>query len=442
MSDIRIPKRVSTALINSLSAGVVPRIGLEYITVGRKREIKTFLNDLENVSEGGATFRFIAGRYGSGKSFLIQVIRNNALERNFVTADVDLSPERKLHSSNGQGQATYRELMQNISTKLRPDGVALESILQNWIQKLQLDIMKEFDITPDNPLLKTKVNIKIHELINSMESMNHGFDFSVAISSYWNGYNLKDDKIKQHALRWLRGEYPTKTEAKRDLNVSEIINDDNWYDYIKLFSKFVNMIGFKGFIIFIDEGVNLYKITNKISRENNYEKLLAMFNDTMQGKASNLAIFLGATPQLIEDNRRGLYSYEALRSRLQQNNFSNGQYTDMSAPVMSLETLSNEEIFVLLKKILDIHSKHYDYESTIQEEDLKRFMQLISNRIGADKLLTPREIIKDFIGVLNIIHQNKEVTFNSLLNEGKIVVNSAKSDPEMDNDDIFASFEL
>jgi ABC-type uncharacterized transport system ATPase subunit len=148
MVKLKISKRVSTALINSLGAGVVPRIGLEYIAVGREKEVAAILQDIENITEGGAAFRFVVGRYGSGKSFMLQLIRNHAMERGFVVADADLSPERRLVGSNGQGVATYRELMQNISTKFRPDGGALASILEAWINSIQNQVAQDSGMRP------------------------------------------------------------------------------------------------------------------------------------------------------------------------------------------------------------------------------------------------------------------------------------------------------
>ncbi|MCL2321971.1 MAG: ATP-binding protein [Oscillospiraceae bacterium] len=442
MSDIKIPKRISTAILNSLNSGVVPRIGLEYITVGRKKEIQILLNDLENIKEGGACFRFICGKYGSGKSFLIQVIRNHSLDKGFVTCDTDLTPERKL-AGKKQGLATYRELIQNMAIAARPDGGALESILQRWIQNLKISVMKETDITPDDPNINNLVKKKIFEVINNLENQSHGYDFSIVISSYWDGYNNEDETLKQASLRWLKGEFATKTEAKTYLRVDEIINDTNWYDYIKLYSNFVSLAGYNGLILFIDEAVNLYKTPNRITRENNYEKLLSMFNDTMQGKASHLGIYFGATPKLIEDTKRGLFSYEALRTRLSTGNFtSSGRFSDLSGPVMPLTTLSDEEVFVLLHILSDIHSKHYGYAPKLKDDDLIEFMKTIKGRIGTDELLTPREVTRDFISILNIMEQNEDVSFKDLLNDSKTSFTSPSLDPDSENDDLFEGFQL
>jgi len=284
----KIPKRVSNAVINALSAGVVPRIGLEHIAVGREKEIAALLQDLENLSEGGAAFRFIVGRYGSGKSFILQLLRNQAMEQGFVVADADLSPERRLAGSKNQSVATYRELMGNIATRTNPNGGAIALILEKWISTILAQVAQETGLRPKDEGFDDKVESKILEVVNHLEGLVHGFDFANVITTYWRGYREDNDEKKDAALRWLRGEFATKTEAKSALGVRVIINDDTWYDYIKLFAKFVADIGYKGLVVLLDEAVHLYKITHAASRQSNYDKLLAMFNDAMQGKAEHL----------------------------------------------------------------------------------------------------------------------------------------------------------
>ncbi|WP_438347918.1 ATP-binding protein [Paenibacillus sp. FA6] len=439
MSELKIPKRMTTALVNSLTAGVVPRIGLEHIAVGRKYEIEAILRDMDNVSEGGATFKLITGRYGSGKSFLLQMIRNYAMDREFVVADADLSPERRLVGTKGQGLATYRELMTNLSTRTRPDGGALEVILQKWIASIQQTAMKELGLRPNDLALNQEVELRIFAITTEMQNMVHGFDFAKVLAAYWNSYKLADDEGKQAALRWLRGEYPTKTEARRSIDVGVIIDDSNWYDYMKLWSEFVARIGYKGLLLFIDEGVNLYKITNSISRQSNYEKLLMMFNDTMQGKAEHLGIFLGGTPQFVEDPRRGLFSYEALRSRLVEGRYGAEGLKNYTGPMLRLNMLSHEEILILLQKLSNIHAMHYSYESSLNDPQLVQFMELAVGRLGADELLTTREIVRDFMDLLNTLHQNPEKTFEDLLGERHVA--PAAADPDEVND-FLAEFEL
>lgn len=412
---IKIPKRVSTALLNSLGAGVVPRTGLEHIVVGRKHEITALLKDLENVASGGAAFRIIAGRYGSGKSFLLQLMRTYSMERNFVVADADLSPERRLSGSNGQGLATYRELMGNLATRTRPDGGALKAILERWLSNIQSSVMKASGKRPGDPGFNELVEEQIFETVQSLEGLVHGFDFSTVVSAYWRGFQEGNDNLKDSAMRWLRGEYSTKTEARQDLNVRVIIDDQSWYDYLKLMAQFITSIGYKGLIVIIDEAVNLYKITHTVSRHANYEKLLAILNDTLQGKAQHLQVFVGCTPKLLEDTRRGLYSYDALKTRLEPSRYIKEGLLDVSGPVIKLQTLSSEEVFLLLQRLRDVHAFYHGYESTITDQELITFMNEVLNRLGSEAFLTPRDVIRDVVSILNLLLQNPNESFLSLV---------------------------
>lgn len=442
MSNVtKIPKRVSTALMNSLGAGVVPRIGLEYIAVGRKEESTALLQDLDNIAEGGAAFRFITGRYGSGKSFMLQLIRNKAMDLNFVVADVDLSPERRLSGTKHQGLATYRELIKNLATKTRPDGGALNIILDKWISSLQMEVSQEGNLDHESPDFQKAVEQKILEEVHHIEGLVHGFDFGMILVSYWRGYNLDNDSLRDSALRWLRGEYSTKSEAKADLNVRNIIDDSNWYDYVKLMARFVADIGYKGFLVMMDEVVNLYKISNSISRQNNYEKILTLFNDTMQGKAEHLGIFMGITPQSLEDDRRGIYSYEALRSRLVESRFVGENQIQVLGPIIRLKVLTPEEIFVLMDHLASIHAHHNGYEQKVTQVDIKHFVQDIYSKVGANQFITPREVIRDFVSILNIILQNPQLSFAQVLHQSDFQP-TAPQVPQQDVEAEFADFTL
>lgn len=414
----RVPRRISTALLNSLSAGVVPRIGLEYVAVGRADEIKALLLDLEDIGAGGAGFRLIVGRYGSGKSFLLQLLRNHAMDRGFVVADADLSPERRLSGTNRQGVATYRELMKNLATKTRPDGGALAAILERWISTIQTQVAQETGLNLQEQAFIQAVEQRIMTVVDNMEGLVHGFDFATVLSSYWRGHRLGDDDLKDAALRWLRGEFATKTDARVALGVRVIVDDDSWYDYVKLMARFVTGIGYQGLIILLDEMVNLYKISHSLSRQSNYEKLLTMFNDTMQGKAEHLGIIAGGTPQFVEDARRGLYSYEALRSRLAESRFLQAGMRDTSSPILRLQPLTHEELFVLLTRLQDVYATHFQQPTGLSEQELTAFLQEAVNRLGAEQMLTPREIIRDFITVLNLLRQNPDLSFEQLVQTG------------------------
>ncbi len=434
----RVPKRIAQTVINSLKGGVVPRIGLPYITVGRKAEIDALLQDVDLVSEGGASFRFIVGQYGSGKSFLLQTIRNYVMDKNFIVADGDLSPERRLHGSKGQGLATYRELIQNLATKTRPEGGALTLILDRWINQVQTEVAKELPY--DSPNFNQTVAKKIQEQVLSLNEMVHGFDFAKLLIRYYDAYVSGDEDSKGKVVKWFRGEYRLKSEARADLGVNIIISDDDWYDYLKLFAVFFRQAGYSGLFVMIDELVNLYKIPNAISRQYNYEKLLTMYNDAMQGKAKYLGILMGATPQAVEDRRRGVYSYEALRSRLAEGKFSKEGNRDLNAPVIHLEPLTPEEMLILVEKLADMHAGLYGYDKKITEDDLAAFIKLEYGRVGAERKITPREIIRDFIELLDLSMQNPDQKIADLMGSDQYLTEGqADSD---DGESNFAEFTI
>lgn len=394
----RVPKRVAAVILNSLKGGVVPRIGLPYITVGREVEIRALLTDLSLIADGGASFRFLVGRYGAGKSFLLQTIRTHAMGEGFVVADADLSPERRLQGGQGQGLATYRELIRNISTKTRPEGGALNLILDRWVASCA-----DAD--------ESAVNAQLAPL----EEMVHGFDFTRMLHRYRAAVSEGDEEAMSRVTKWIRGEYRTKSEARAELGSSTIISDDDWYDYVKLIARFLVCSGYKGMLVLIDELVNLYKIPNAITRQYNYEKILTMYNDTLQGKAQYLGMIMGGTPTSIEDRRRGVFSYEALRSRLAQGRFAREDLKDMLAPIIRLQPLTYEELLVLIEKLMQIHAGYFGWTPTLTENDLVDFLKIEFGRVGADTHLTPREVIRDFIELLDILCQNPDANVAELL---------------------------
>lgn len=411
---LKIPKRIARTLISSLKGGVVPRIGLPYITVGRKNEIDALLHDVEVIADGGASFRFIVGRYGSGKSFLLQTLRNYVMERGFVVVDADLSPERRLQGTKGQGLATYRELVRNMATKTRPEGGALPLILDRWISEIQQQVVTETGLALNDGRLDGLVEQKIGQVIQALNEMVHGFDFARLLTLYYRSYRQGDEATKAKVIQWFRGEFHTKTEARQELGVNIIISDEDWYEYLKIFALFLKQAGYAGLLVCIDELVNIYKIPHAITRQYNYEKILTMYNDTLQGKAHYLGIIMGGTPQCMEDPRRGVYSYEALRSRLAEGHFG-GEHKDLLAPVIRLQPLTSDEMLVLVEKLAEIHGVLYGYDPKVTQEDLAAFIRIEFQRIGADSHITPREVIRDFIEVLDILYQHPELTVEGLL---------------------------
>ncbi|MBQ7714718.1 MAG: ATP-binding protein [Clostridia bacterium] len=434
---MKIPKRIAQTVINSLKGGVVPRTGLAYVTVGREAEIAALLRDVDVVSDGGAAFRFIAGKYGSGKSFLLQTVRNYVMDRGFVVVDADLSPERRLQGTRGQGLATYKELIKNMSTKTRPEGGALSLILDRWISGV-LSSVAQTGAAEGTPEFSRLAEKEIYSVASGLSELVHGFDFAKLLLAYYNSFIQGDDETKSKVLKWFRGEYATKSEAKAELGVNIIITDDDWYEYIKLFSLFFVSAGYSGLIVLVDELVNIYKIPNAITRQYNYEKILTMYNDALQGNASHLGIIMCVTPQCLEDTRRGIYSYEALKSRLAPGKFSSDR-ADLLSPVIKLSPLSHEEMLVLTEKLTEIHAALYDYQPKLTTEDMALFIRAEYSRIGAESLITPREIIRDWIEILNITYQDPSVKVDALLPSGGFTFAEAQAVP---SDAEFAEFEL
>lgn len=433
-----VPKRIASNLINALKGGVVPRTGLGYIAVGRTAEINALLHDVEITEQGGAFFRFIVGRYGSGKSFLLQTMRSHVMDRGFVTADADLSPERRLMGSKGQGLATYRELMRNLSVKTKPDGGALSLILEKWITSVRNEVIAE-GTAPSDVFFDTAVEKKIYTKISSLQDMVHGFDFAKVINTYHQAYTMGMEEKTACVIKWLRGEYSTRSEAKSDLGVNVIITDENWYDYIKILTAFFVAAGYKGFVIMIDELVNIMKIPHSVTRQYNYEKILMMYNDVLQGKATHLGIIMGGTPQCIEDPRRGVFSYEALRSRLERGRYATDDVHDLLAPIIKLQPLSYEELTVLTEKLTEIHADLYGYESSVTLEDRISFIKAEFGRVGADVNITPREMIRDFIELLNMAMQNPDKTLPQLMGEESFAYAESGDQPDTAG---FEDFEL
>ena len=418
MDTKNIPRRTLVTMMNALSSGVVPRRGLEYIAVGRRKETETFVNDLADTAEGGGAFRFLSGRFGNGKSFMTQMIRNYAMEKRFVVMDADLAINRRLTGTKREGQNTFMELVRNMAVKARPDGGALELILQNWLASVADEVGDDS---------AAKIEKAIRTKLSELSAMTFYQDFVKVMLAYW--WSLTTEDEDNPALRWFKAEYILKSEARRDLGVSVIIDDNNWYDFIKLWAMFVKIAGYAGLVVFIDEGVILYKLPSKIARSNNYERLLTMFNDIMQGKSSYLSMYVCGTPDFIEDPNRGLYSYEALRSRLVAGRYENG-YDNYLGPVINLRPLTNEEVYVLLQTLRDLYEQRNDVSLGLTDEMLERYLRTVMSNSISSEMITPREITRDFISLMDTLRQNEGLTFDKLVNDRKV---SADVNP----DDIF-----
>lgn len=404
----KIRRRDRDTIIQSLRAGVVPKRGLQHIQVGRVNEIKALINNLDSIIDGGTFFKLIIGEYGSGKTFFIQLVKTIALEKGLITIHADLSPERRLQASGGQARNLYSELMRNLATRTKPDGNALASVVEKFItvSRQQADANG-----------KTVEEI-LSEKLNSLCEYVGGYDFANVIAAYWRGYNESNDALKQDAVRWLRGEYSTKTEARKNLDVRNIIDDHSFYDHLKLMSLFVKLAGYDGLLVCLDEMVNLYKLSNTVARNANYEQILRILNDCLQGGSENIGFLLGGTPEFLFDPRKGLYSYEALQSRLAENSFAKAQgLVDYNAPALHMTNLSQEDLYILLSKLRDIFNSGIDSPIQIPDEALEAFMSHCFNKIGDSYFKTPRNTIKAFLDLMDVLQQNRHLKWSDMLEQ-------------------------
>ena len=405
MSNKRIRSKERSTIIKALRAGVVPGIGLQHIQVGRSREIEAMLRDLEYVKDGGSTVRFIIGEYGSGKTFFLNLLRLIALEKRMVVVTADLTPDKRLQSTGGHARALYSALVNNLSTRTKPEGGALASIVEKFISQARQDASNN----------GKRVEHLILDRLSMLEDYVSGFDFAKVLVQYWQAYETDNAVLKTASLRWLRGEYPNRTSAKRDLEVDSVIEDANYYDYLKLMAQFVRLAGYDGLIVCMDEMVNLYKMNHKVSRSRNYEQILSIVNDNLQGRASGVGFLFGGTPEFLMDTYRGLYSYEALQTRLAANSFVQQGMVDMSGPVIRLQNLSPEDLFILLANIRHVFASGKREAYLVPDAAIKAFMIHCSKHIGDAYFRTPRNSVRAFTDFLSVLEQNSQVSWQQLL---------------------------
>ncbi len=404
----KIRSRERDAVLQSLRAGVVPRIGIHHIQVGRVKEVQAILKDIERISDGGSSIRFIIGDYGAGKTFFLYLIRSIAVEKGLVAAQADMTPDRRIHATGGQARNLYAELMRNLSTRTKWDGGALPSVIERFVGT----VMQE---SKDNG---TRVESIIQDRLQKLSEMVGGYDFAGVIAAYWKGHDTGNEQLKSDAVRWLRGEFSTKTDARNALGVRTIVDDSNVYDHLKLMALFVRLAGYGGLMIGLDEMVNLYKLSNTKARNSNYEQILRILNDSLQGIAGGLGFLVSGTPEFLMDTRRGLYSYEALQSRLSENAFAvSADVIDYNNPVLRLANLSPEDLFILLCNIRNVYAEGEAEKYLIPDEGLKAFMAHCSQRIGDAYFRTPRNTVKAFVDMLSVLDQNTHLSWDKLVEE-------------------------
>lgn len=416
----RLRDRERNAILSSLRAGVVPRVGQQHIQVGRAAEIKALISDIDTLADGGSAVRFIIGEYGSGKTFFLNLVGSIAREKKLVTASADLTPDRRIHATGGQARALYAELMRNMATRSKSEGGALDSVTERFVsQALQRAEMS--GVSPE---------AAIQAGLDSLMEMHGGYDFASVIKAYWRGHDAGDTELKQAAIRWLRGEYSTRTEARTALGVRTIVDDSNVYQSLKLMARFVRLAGFGGLLVTLDELVNLYKLSNSQARNANYEQILGIVNDALQGSADGLGVVFSGTPEFLMDPRRGLYSYEALQSRLVENRFAREGLVDLSGPVIRLTNLTQEDLYLLLVNIRKVFARGESGEELLPDEGLEAFLDHCHHQIGDAYFKTPRNSVKEFTQFLSLLEQNPEVRWDSLIDKIQVTPESADQIPD------------
>ena len=431
MSTIRTKDR--DALIQSLRAGVVPRVGQHLIQVGRAGELDALLKDVDRLADGGAAFRVVIGEYGAGKTFFLNLVRAIAMERKLVTMHADLNPDRRLHASGGQARSLYAELAKNMSTRTKPDGGAMQGIVEKFISQAKAEAKTSG---------KSTENV-IQVRLNELTEMVNGYDFAHVIAAYCRGFDEGNEQLKADAIRWLRGEFTTKTDARAALGVRTIIDDASVYDQLKLLSRFVRLAGYAGLMICLDELVNLYKLANTQARNANYEQILRILNDSLQGATQGLGFVLGGTPEFLMDTRRGLFSYPALQSRLAENSFAKSGLVDLSGPVIRLTSLTPEDFYVLLQKLRHVYASGDPQKYLLPDEALPKFMAHCNQRLGEAYFRTPRTTITAFINLLAILEQNPGTDWRELIGSVDVAKDTGgESDLTVEQDDELATFEL
>ncbi|HDS1305120.1 TPA: ATP-binding protein [Stenotrophomonas maltophilia] len=421
------------AVVQSLRAGVVPRAGQHLIQVGRAREVETLVSDIDRLADGGSSFRLVIGEYGAGKTFFLNLVRAIAMERKLVVASADLNPDRRLHASGGQARSLYAELMRNLATRTKPEGGALAGVVEKFISTAKADAKAQG--VPTEQVLRAKLE-QLTELVN-------GYDFADVIAAYCRGFDEGNEQLKSDAIRWLRGEFATRTDARAALGVRTIVDDASVYDQLKLMGRFVRLAGFSGLLVCLDELVNLYKLANAQARNSNYEQLLRMLNDSLQGTAVGLGFVLGGTPEFLMDTRRGVYSYQALQSRLAQNTFAGNGLVDFSGPVVRLSSLTAEDFYVLLAKIRHVYASGDEAKYLLPDEAIEQFMAHCSKRLGESFFRTPRTTITAFINLLAVLEQNPGVTWQSLIGSVEVAEDhGGDTDLDVQTDDELSSFKL
>lgn len=392
------------AILQSLRNGVVPRLGLEHIVVGRKPELEQIVKDLDMAARGGATMRFVIGDYGAGKTFFLTLAKIIALKKRFIVMTADVTNERRLAGGDGQAVALFSELTRNLATSTQTGGGALKNMIERFISSAADEAEKTEKSTRD----------VIRARLGHLQDLVAGFDFADVLNAYYEGYELHDEDRQQAALKWLRGEFHGKLDARKALGVKSLVEDDRVYEYLKLFAAFAKLSGYAGLMVCLDELAAVHSLSSATSRQQAYDQILRILNDINQGSTEYLTLLLGGTRDFLEDERRGIYSHDALQTRLAPNKFARNGLIDTAHPVMQLQNLTRDDLANLLSKVRSVHA-FGSSQPAFDNADIPAFLDHQLSRVGASAFATPRETVKEFIELLSVLEQNPGRTWRDVM---------------------------
>ncbi|HCH32411.1 MAG TPA: ATP-binding protein [Oceanospirillaceae bacterium] len=395
----------SDQVLKSLRAGVVPADHIDLIQVGRAGEQATLAKDILHISKGGSSVRFVTGAYGTGKTFIGELTRQQGIKQGLVVASAALSPDKRLQARTGETRNLYSALVRSFSTKARPDGTALVNIVERFI----LTTLREAHVNNVGP------EQHIAFRLGDFEELAGGFDFIKVIQRYWLGLENQDEALKSTALRWLRGEFSSLTDARAALGVRSIIDYRNFFSGLKMLCQFVRMAGYPGLLICLDEMVALHELSHKQARINNFNEILNIVNDCLQGQVQGMGfVFLG-TPEFVYDDKKGLFSMPALKSRLAPNVMAKNGLKDVSGPVIELQPLQEMEMDDLLHKLRDLQAYGNAKDYLIDDMELWALLLQCRTVYGDQYFLNPRLAIKTMLDLLAVSEQNPQADVAQLI---------------------------
>jgi hypothetical protein len=402
-----ITPREQAAIKKSLAAGLVPEIGLEHLVVGRKNETQALVGDLDIIKDGGASFRLLVGLNGAGKTFMQRLLLGRAIRDGMVVLRADLGVNHRLYDAQGRARALYSSLMANVYTKASPSGHGLRSLLESWMSGLAFE---SGSAAPAPEAMSEKISL----LLRPLKDFPGGFEFAAVLARYYEGHDNDNPALQDAALRWLKAEYSIRTEAKENLGVRRIIGDEDIYNALKLFAAFCKLAGYNGLLVILDE---LSALTHRLSlarmRQANVQVLLTIINEVFQGGVSGLGFLLAGTPETLTDPDRGLFSIPALRSRLQT--VAPKGYIDLASPVLRLEPLGQEELHVLLLNVCRVHALGNEANYRLPDEALSKFLDRALVRFGRTAVANPRDVLRPFVTILNLLEQQPEEPWEKLM---------------------------